>query len=538
MEFNEIRFAYDGLRRGQKTYEEIHAMYKAMPDKTAAYHRGDTLLHTAAAFADAEAVQYLLEQGADANKENEDGKTPLWMLASFREIGPHLAPKSVYNSASALLGAGANAMKKDEDGNWIYLAAAKNGSGEFIQALGDKGVRITRADGSGNNGLHLLIESLYNPINNCRQAEERLKKDEESGAQEATLANDRRNYEEYKAVMEARLEAAFAGAKALLDAGVDPEDKNNMGETAHVLAQRRGTKKIAALMAGEITGDEEPSGGNAGGPSEAELRAAAGGMTIIQAAGKKDHDAIRALVQLGAGINEIGDIYGYGEGPALAMACRSCDYETVRLLLELGADPNLKAGNGTTPISWLSVSQAGNIQKIFQEDWPSKLIGAMVKGGMDINSSVNDKSDTFLTWALRDSTEMEMFLMKETLRWLAVNSAIVHGADVNRSNGAGQTPLMLASIGNPDRTMRMADEIQYLILENDGDVAARDKNGDTPLHYAARNGNEQTAKVMAENLFDFGDPKPDTVNNAGKTALDYATEKNNEALVKFLLSTM
>jgi len=34
---------------------------------------------------------------------------------------------------------------------------------------------------------------------------------------------------------------------------------------------------------------------------------------------------------------------------------------------------------------------------------------------------------------------------------------------------------------------------------------------------------------------DFGSPDVNAVNNEGKTALDIATEKNNETLVKFLL---
>mgnify|MGYP003701849099 CR=1 FL=1 len=123
-----------------------------------------------------------------------------------------------------------------------------------------------------------------------------------------------------------------------------------------------------------------------------------------------------------------------------------------------------------------------------------------------------------------------MFLMRETLRWLLVNAAIVHRADVNKSNIQGQTPLMLASGANPARDMRMGDEIQDLLLENGANVAAKDKNGNTPLIYAAQNIG-QSAKDMAENLLDFGDPLVDHVNNAGKSALDYATEKNNEMLV-------
>ena len=57
---------------------------------------------------------------------------------------------------------------------------------------------------------------------------------------------------------------------------------------------------------------------------------------------------------------------------------------------------------------------------------------------------------------------------------------------------------------------------------------ATDKNGNTPLHYAAKNYHKTTGTELAGLLFEFGDPRPDAVNNEGKTALEIATEANNE----------
>jgi ankyrin repeat protein len=45
------------------------------------------------------------------------------------------------------------------------------------------------------------------------------------------------------------------------------------------------------------------------------------------------------------------------------------------------------------------------------------------------------------------------------------------------------------------------------------------------------------AKTLTENLLDYGaDAK--AVNNRGKTAMDIAVERNNEALAKLLLKAM
>ena len=53
-----------------------------------------------------------------------------------------------------------------------------------------------------------------------------------------------------------------------------------------------------------------------------------------------------------------------------------------------------------------------------------------------------------------------------------------------------------------------------------------------------KNRNASIGKEMAELLFDFGDPKLGHVNNDGKTALEIATDLNNEEFVKFLLIKM
>lgn len=62
-----------------------------------------------------------------------------------------------------------------------------------------------------------------------------------------------------------------------------------------------------------------------------------------------------------------------------------------------------------------------------------------------------------------------------------------------------------------------------------------DKNGNTPLHYAAQNPSANSAKEMAEMLFDFDFKNIDAVNIDGKTALEIATDNDNEPLVKFIL---
>ena len=524
MEFMKIVMAYNEIQYGKETLDNVLEMIKQMPDKKASFDNGRTLLHLASQMLHPSAVKYLLAEGCDPNSKNSSGDTPLILVARQKQLLYIRPENSAYEVTCALIDGGANAALKDNRGEMIYLIAAKNGNGEMIKALHDKGVRITRADDSGNNGFHFLIESLYNPMNDFRLAEKRYNEEAPGGVLTAGKEFIKQNMETSRKTMEFYLNEAFIGAQAFLDAGVDPEDKNNMGETAHVLAERRGAKKIGALLKGEIGGD---------GGEDADLKIKAGGLTIGKAAFKGDHEAIRALVKLGNDINAFEDVNGYGDSTPLAEACRNCDAGTVKLLLELGADPNMKRGDGKTAITWLKGNSYG-----IKDGCPSAIIDIMVAAGMDINATVDDQSNTILTWALQDNFDLEMSTINETLRWYVVKSAIGHKADVNRTNLQGQTPLMLACKGDPNYNMKRADEIQMMLLEKGARIDATDKNGNTPLMYAANNSNAKASRDMAENLLDFGDPKANAVNNAGKTALDIATGLNNEMLVKLLLKNM
>jgi len=526
MDLTKLKLAYSDVEHGRTTLDEILESIKQVPDKNAVSDSGDTLLHMAAEKLHLSAVQYLLESGCDPNAADSNGETPLIRAADQKHFLKVRPENTAYDVAKALLDAGAAGLAKDRYGKPSYLVAAKSGNGRFVKALHDKGVRITRTDDSGNNGIHLLIESLYNPMNNYRMYEERLKDNASRGMKQDILDADKRLVDNAKKEMDLFLNEAFIGVKAFLDGGVDPDDKNEMGDTSHILAERRGSKRIGALLRGEITGDDEKADS---------IKERAGGLTMVKAALKKDIEAIKALAELGADVNAVEDIYGYGEGTPLAAGCLKCDLETVELLLELGADPNAKTGNGTTPITWL---REGDIAQTFKLNYPSKIIDAMAAAGMDINSAVNDRSDTLLLWALLGSSEMEVFTMRETLRWYIVKGAIAHKADVNKANIYGQTPLMVACAGDPGHNMRMADDIQVLLLENGANVASRDIKGNTPLIYAAGNSNAKAAKEMAENLFDYGDPQAGAVNNEGKSALDIAAEADNEMLVKFLLNNI
>ncbi|KDQ18467.1 hypothetical protein BOTBODRAFT_104341, partial [Botryobasidium botryosum FD-172 SS1] len=83
-----------------------------------------------------------------------------------------------------------------------------------------------------------------------------------------------------------------------------------------------------------------------------------------------DHDMIRALLQGGADVNGL----KHDENRPLHLASKRGHVSTVRLLLESGADPHLRDGNGCWPPLHLAA----------QSHQPPRIIQLLLKAGADL----------------------------------------------------------------------------------------------------------------------------------------------------------
>ena len=95
---------------------------------------GVSPLHNAALYGHGKAVKVLLENGAEPNKTNRKGWTPL-----------HMAAECGFKSVSMvrmLLDWGADPRKEDKDGDTPMSVAAKNGHREVLALL--RGLRPRR----------------------------------------------------------------------------------------------------------------------------------------------------------------------------------------------------------------------------------------------------------------------------------------------------------------------------------------------------------------------------------------------------------
>ena len=167
-------------------------------------------------------------------------------------------------------------------------------------------------------------------------------------------------------------------------------------------------------------------------------------------------------------------------------------------------------------------------------------IGELVQKGVDPNLR-DPKGQLAMTLALRDEN-------------LKVAEALLAspGFQVDATNSAGETPLMIAAIkGRIDWVHRLLDrgaavnragwtplhyaasgpepKVVGLLLERNAEVNARSPNGSTPLMMAARYGTEDSVRLL---LARGGDPK--LRNDRGMNAADFASAVGRDSLARRL----
>ncbi|MFZ7972934.1 ankyrin repeat domain-containing protein [Fusobacterium watanabei] len=484
MSLYDLNDLYWKLKDEPESREEVLEYYR-----TADIEEKDSvqssLLHIAAEHGDSLAIEVLLNRGMDANIENSEAERPLHHLAEgTRHINNG---EEIAKCAELLLDAKASILRKDRFGRTAVILAAKNGYYEILKVFIDRGLKLSLKDSEGNSALHIACQYFSD--------------------------YDEENADRY-----------FKTIKYLLEAGLDPNEKNNDDETATDIAIKRCNKKITALLLGNYD-EENPN----------ELLIQTGGLSLHRAIEKKDYEAVNALIKLGADVNAFSEEEDtlFKEMTPLGIAFYMFDEYSVKALLEAGADVNLKTTAENTALGEILGYMKDNYFSFDKIPLIEKLLKLLVDNGLKINDTVDSKENTAFIKACKSIDENNLSNGK-TLAAVVAKFLLKENCDVNLTNLDGQTALMFLCASRDVESQ----DLQIQVLEAGADIEATDKNGNTPLIYAAKNRNASIGKEMAELLFDFGDPKLGHVNNDGKTALEIATDLNNEEFVKFLLIKM
>lgn len=481
MTYQEIEIAYRQnvfANEGERK-ETLLEMYKELEDKTIIGEYGKNLYHLAARFLDYTAIEYLLSEGVKPRTDDYNN-TPLHDLAStpYANEKTRIArmEEPIYRTAKVLIDGGVNPKKKNDSGNIAYAEAALSGIYPMLRAVADAGVKMDAIVDEGKNLISKICDNIYH------------RKD-----------------------IKGEKEAAYQTIKILMESGVDPEDKDIFGKDALHYAQRADVKEIAALLSGQ-EGDETV------------LRT--GGMTLTRAILNNDMEAIQAILEGGANPDEVEE----QQHTPLMWACEYPKPEIVKLLLKHKADPNYVVGeNGKNAISYLLSKSIQHIHGSPQEVRKTYtiILRALFDAGLDPNAPVDTQGNTPLIYV----ANLDYFA---ELNNTIAEELIEGGADVNRTNLSGQTALMVFAAKGDEQEHGIAE----LLLDNGADPSLTDKTSNTALMYAASNSKKLSGKKIAELILDNGYKDLERTNNAGQTAMDIAVAKENEALVKLLISNM
>ena len=260
-------------------------------------------------------------------------------------------------------------------------------------------------------------------------------------------------------------------------------------------------------------------------PALGNAAVAANDLELVQAARQRDRAAVRALLAEGADV-EATQLDGT---TALHWAAHWDDHGTADLLIRNAADVNAVNELGATPL-WLSSVHGG-----------ASMIGRLLQAGADANAAL-------------PSGETPLMTASRTGMVDAVRVLLRHGADVNaQESSRGQTALMWAVAQRHPEVVRVLIEhgadvharsaVRRVIVnvgtaggdaEFDGSrmVVPEDRGGYTPLLFAARHGDVESARL----LLDAGADADVTAPN-GTSALVVAAHGGHTALARFLLES-
>src|SRR5262245_43896469 len=186
-------------------------------------------------------------------------------------------------------------------------------------------------------------------------------------------------------------------------------------------------------------------------------------LRLVDAVKNQDSRQVRVLLGQRADVN----VRSEDGSTALLWAAHLNDVRTAELLIQAGADANVANDFRMTPLSQACTNASG------------ALVDLLLKAGANPNTPIATGETPVMTCARSGNVE-------------AVRLLLVHGADVNAKEPAQhQTAAMWAAAERQTQVLRT-------LIEANADLKAHTKTGFTPLHFAARVGDVESARMLLD----------------------------------------
>ncbi len=470
-------------------------------------------LSTAIMNGDEDLVRTLLRRELDVNQPDRDGSLPLqWAVyyeneaiakqildaganpdATNREgISPLILAVQNGNSAitGLLLDAGASVNKTMSNGETPLMMAARTGDLATLQVLLDNGADIDAVENlRGTNAL------MWAAANRNADAVRLLLA---NGAQiAATSGTTRPGRNPYLApTARDRIREAFdnRGFGRISDDAVDVND-----------GSPRSREEVLARIPENLLEDFVREQEN---PVQPSPRKQWGGLAALHfAVRENDLESVKVLVEAGADVNQISE---YGWSPLLT-ATQNRFYQIGMYLLENGADPNIANEGG-----WNPLYIATDNRNIEGGDYPTRkpdmdhldFIRALLEAGADPNLRMNSSTETrtiFTHQWLREEGATPFLRAAQSSDLDLMKLLLEYGADPNIKTTDGVTPLMVASgiAWVQGVTFEWSEEANLetirLLLELGNQVNDQDiEDGRTALMGAAHKGRTEVARMLID----------------------------------------
>jgi ankyrin repeat protein len=219
-----------------------------------------------------------------------------------------------------------------------------------------------------------------------------------------------------------------------------------------------------------------------------------------------------------------------GQSPLLK-AAEYGNRRVVKLLLEKGAEIEIKDKHSRTPLSWASEKGNQEVVKLLLEkganleskdqNGRTSLSWALEEGNREVVTLLLDKGANYEFKDIHGRTPLLLASQKGDKEM--VKLLLKKGADLESKDNYGQMPLLLALKKGDKETVR-------LLLKKGANFESKDAVGQPLLLWAAKEGKEEMVKLLLEKGANL-----ESKDIFGQTPLSWAAEKGNEGMMKLLL---